>query len=77
MRNIHNHNEYHKFKSTTNENGSGRGSGNGPSGAGWVVIIIVGCFFIHFLFSGASWDAIDTLLGLGLIAYLFFNSAFK
>lgn len=79
MKNINNPNEFHKYKSTTSSDGnnSGKGSGNRPSGAGWVVIIVVGYFFLHFLFSGASWDAIDTLLGLGLIAYLFFNSAFK
>lgn len=79
MRNINNPNEYHKFKSTSggNGNGSGRGSGEGPSGAGWIIIIIVGYFFLHFLFSGASWEAIETLLALGLIAYLFFNWVFK
>jgi len=78
MRNIHDPNEYHKFKSTTGGSNNGGGSGGkGPSGAGWVVIIIVGYFFLHFLFSGASWEAIETLLALGIIAYLFFNWLFK
>ena len=79
MQNINNTNEFHKYKSTTSSDGnnSGNVSGNRPSVAGWVVIIVVGFFFLYFLFSGASWDAIDTLLGLGLIVYLFFNSAFK
>jgi len=61
-------NEYHKYKST-----SGSGSGHGPSGAGWIVIAIVGFFFISFLFSGAGWEAIETLLALGLIAYMLFK----
>lgn len=78
MRNIHDPNEFHKFKSTTGGSNNGGGSGGkGPSGAGWVVIIIVGYFFLHFLFSGASWEAIETLLALGIIAYLFFNWLFK
>ena len=78
MRNIHDPNEFHKFKSTSGGSNNGGGSGRkGPSGAGWVVIIIVGYFFLHFLFSGASWEAIETLLALGIIAYLFFNWVFK
>ena len=77
MRNIHDPNEFHKFKSTSGGSNNGGGSGGkGPSGAGWVVIIIVGYFFLHFLFSGASWEAIETLLALGIIAYLFFNWLF-
>ena len=78
MRNIHDPKEFHKFKSTSGSSNNGGGSGGkGPSGAGWVVIIIVGYFFLHFLFSGASWEAIETLLALGIIAYLFFNRLFK
>ncbi|MBQ2891844.1 MAG: hypothetical protein IJE45_03015 [Bacilli bacterium] len=79
MRNIHNPNEYHKYKSTTGGNGnsSGGGSGGGPSVGGWIVITIVIIMLISFIADGASWDAIDTLLGLGLLAYLFFNSVFK
>lgn len=78
MRNIHDPNEFHKFKSTSGgSNNDGGSGGKGPSGAGWVVIIIVGYFFLHFLFSGASWEAIETLLALGIIAYLFFNRLFK
>ena len=58
-----NMNDYHAFKST-----QGPSNGNG-GGGGTVIIIIVAILLIYFLFSGASWDAIDTLLGLGLIAY--------
>ncbi len=59
-----NMNDYHAFKSTQGpSNGTGGGSG------GTVIIIIVAIMLIYFLFSGASWDAIDTLLGLGFIAY--------
>lgn len=79
MKNIHDSNEYHKFKSTSGGSGNGFGgsSKNGSSGAGWVIIIIVGYFFLNFLFSGASWEAIETLLALGILAYLFFNWVFK
>ena len=79
MRNIHSPNEYHKFKNTTggSGNGSGGGAGKGPSGAGWVVIIIVGYFFLHFIFSGADGETIMDLLGYGLLLYLLVNWLFK
>jgi len=35
-----------------------------------VIVIIL---LISFIADGASWDAIDTLLGLGLLAFLFFR----
>ena len=40
---------------------------------GWIVIVIVVILLISFIADGASWDAIDTLLGLGLLAFLFFR----
>jgi hypothetical protein len=49
-------------------------SGKGLNfGWGWGVIVIVAFFLISFIADGASWDAIDTLLGLGLLAFLFFR----
>ena len=66
--------DYHAFKSTSGGGGSG---GSGGFGCGWVVIVIVACFLIFFIFSGASWDAIDTLLGLGLLAFLFAKNLFR
>lgn len=42
-------------------------------GLGWVVIVIVVIMLLFFIADGASWDAIDSLLGLGLLAFLFFR----
>lgn len=52
------------------QNNSGKGLN---FGWGWGVIVIVAFFLISFIADGASWDAIDTLLGLGLLAFLFFR----
>lgn len=65
--------DFHAFKSTSD--GSG-GSGGGGLGCGWVVIAIVVYMLIFFIADGASWDAIDTLLGLGFLAFLFAKSLF-
>ena len=48
-------------------------SGGKGFGLGWVVIVIVVLLLIFFIADGASWDAIDTLLGLGFLAFLFFR----
>lgn len=64
-------NDFHAFKSTS---GGSNGSGSGGGGFGcatWGVIIAVVYFLISFIADGASWDAIDTLLGIGLIIFLF------
>ena len=66
-------NDFHAFKSTScGDDGGSNGGGGGKwdFGCGWVVIVIVAYMLIHFIFSGASWDAIDTLLGLGFLAFL-------
>ena len=68
-------NDFHAFKNT-----SGGSSGNGKGGGfgcGWVVIVIVVFMLISFIADGASWEAIDTLLGLGLLAFLFAQSLFR
>lgn len=62
-----------KSNSSTNKN---RGTGSGSSfrfGWGWGVIVIVVILLFSFIADGASWDAIDTLLGLGFLAFLFFR----
>ena len=64
-------NDYHAYKSTSG--GSGGSSGGKGFGCGWIVIVIVGILLISFIADGASWDAIDTLLGLGFLAFLFFR----
>ena len=64
--------DYHAFNSTSGgSNDSGGGSGGGFGCATWIVIGIVAFFLISFIADGASWDAIDTLLGFGLIIFLF------
>ena len=62
-------NDYHAFKSTSGGSGGSSGGGKG-FGCGWIVIVIVVLMLVFFIADGASWDAIDTLLGLGLLAYL-------
>lgn len=69
-------NDFHAFKSTGGGSGGNGGTGGG-FGCGWVVIIIVVAMLIFFIADGASWEAIDTLLGLGLIAFLFARSLFR
>ncbi len=66
--------DYHAFNSTSGGSGSSGGSGGGGGGFGcatWVVIGIIAFFLISFIADGASWDTIDTLLGFGLIIFLF------
>ena len=73
-------NDFHAFKNTSGD-GDGGGSGGGKKGGGfglgWVVIAIVAILLVSFIADGASWDAIDTLLGLGLLAFLFARSLFR
>ena len=67
-------NDYHAFKSTSGGSGGSSGGGGGKGfGCDWIVIVIVVILLISFIADGASWDAIDTLLGLGLLAFLFFR----
>jgi len=68
--------DFHAFKSTSGGSGGG-GSGSGGFGCGWVVIVIVVIMLIFFIADGASWDAIDTLLGLGFLAFIFARSLFR
>ena len=71
-------NDYHAFKSTSGGGSSGGGGKGGGFGCGgWAVIVIVAVLLIYFIADGASWDAIDTLLGLGLLAFLFFRWLFR
>ena len=67
-------NDYHAFNSTSGGSGGSSGGGGGKGlGCGWIVIVIVVILLISFIADGASWDAIDTLLGLGLLAFLLFR----
>ena len=74
MKSKHDHGEYHAYKSTTDDSkkggSGGGGSGRGPGTGGWIVIGIVVIMLISFISDGASFDAIETLLGFGIIAYL-------
>ena len=52
-------------------NGGGSGGGGKGFGCGWIVIVIVAIMLLFFIFNGAGWDAIDSLLGFGFLAFLF------
>jgi len=68
-------NDFHAFNSTKGSSDGGNGSGGGGiGGPAWLVIGIVVFMLIYFIASGASWDAIDTLLGLGFIVFLVVKS---
>ena len=69
-------NDYHSFKSTSGGSSNGSGHKGDGFGCGWVIIVIVAIFLCFFIVDGASWDAIDTLLGLGLIAFFVAKSMF-
>lgn len=69
-------NDYHSFKSTSGDNNSGSGGGHG-FGLGWVVIVIVTVLLLFFIADGASWEAIDCLLGFGLLAFIFARFLFR
>lgn len=64
--------DYHAFNST--KGGSGGNGGGRGFGCGWIVIVVVVILLISFIADGAIWDAIDSLLGLGFLAFLFFRS---
>lgn len=71
-------NDFHAFKSTQGEDASGSGAGGGNgSGCGWVVAVVVVVVLVFFIASGSSWDAIDRLLGLGLIAFFVAKALFR
>lgn len=59
--------DFNAYKSTGGGSGGGKGSG------GRAVIIIAVILLIFFIFDGASWDAIETLLAFALIAYWIFK----
>ena len=69
-------NDYHSFKSTSGDNNSGSGAGH-SFGLGWVVIAIVTVLLLFFIADGASWEAIDCLLGFGLLAFIFARFLFR
>lgn len=70
-------NDFHAFKSTNGDNNGESNHNGGGFGCGWVVIIIVAVLLISFIADGASWEAIDCLLGFGFIAFLVGRSLFK
>ena len=66
-------NDFHAFKTTNDDSGGNCGGSGKGFGCGWIVIVIVVIMLIFFIANGASWAAIDTLLGLGFLAFLFFR----
>lgn len=71
-------NDYHAYKSTSGESGDSSNSGGGNRlGCGWMVIVIVVIMLIFFITDGPSWDAIDSLLGFGFLAFLRAKTIFR
>ena len=71
-------NDFHAFKSTSGGSDVTGSSGGGGIGcAAWIVIGIVVFMLISFLADGASWEAIETLLAFGLIAFLLARWLFR
>ena len=64
-------NDFHAYKSTGGET-SGGGGGRG-FGCGWIVIVIVAILLFVCIAEGESWDTIDSLLSIGLLAFLYFR----
>ena len=67
-------NDFYAFKGMSGKGGNGNGKG---FGCGWVVIVIVAIILISFIVNGAGLDAIDALLGLGLIAFFVARSLLR
>ena len=68
MKNIHDPDEYDKYKST---NGGFNNGGSGGRGFfGWIIAGVVGLFLISFISDGAGFEAIESLLAFGFTAYL-------
>ncbi len=63
--------DFHAYKSTNGGNGGNGGSGGFCCGGAVIAAVIV--MLICFIANGESWDAIETLLGLGFIAFLYFR----
>ena len=51
--------------------------GGGGFGCGWGVIVIVAIMLVFFIFSGNSAEGIETLLSLGILAFLFAKTLFR
>ena len=67
-----NFNNYHAYKSTSGGTGDGSG-GNNIGCGGYVVIIIVIIMLLAMIVKGSDWEAIDSLLGDGFLAFLVAN----
>lgn len=66
-----NSNDYHAYKNTNGGTGGNGGSGGTGIGcAAWIVIGLVVFLLISFIADGAGWEAIETLLAFGIIAFL-------
>jgi len=72
--------DYHAYEMTKGGGSGGSGGGGGGSGGGFGcgggVIVIVVIMLIFFIADGASWDAIETLLAFGILAFLFARWSF-
>ena len=69
--------DYKASGSDQDNNNHKSSGGDFDFGCGWIVIVIVAIMLICFICMGTSWDAIDTLLGLGFLAFLFARNLFR
>ena len=69
-------NDFHAFKSTS-DGSRGKGGGIGICCVAWIIIGIVIILLISLIADGADWDAIDSLLGFGFLAFLFAKFTFS
>ena len=68
----------YKVSGSDKDDNNSRSAGDGLDfGAGWVVIVVVAILLISFIIMGTTWDAIDSLLGLGFLAFLFARAVFR
>ena len=70
--------DYHAYKNTCEDlDDENNGGGTSGGGCGCAVIVFLAFLLIYFVANGASWDAIDCLLGFGFIVFLIVRSMFR
>ena len=71
-------NDFYAFNSVNGDDNGQNSSGcNIGCGSGGIIIAIVVFLLISFLANGASVEAIETLLGLGFIAFIVVRFLFR
>lgn len=66
-------NDYYAYKRTS----GGSDNGGGGFGCGWIIIVMVAIMLIYFITTGVSLEGIGSLLGIGLLVFLFVRWIFS